>query len=175
MTAGLSKVKSPFLSLPLLRALTSFQPHPFLPNPVLILRASVCEFIFGLPAPLSCHIVSHTHRQSTREAQTPFISHPKDQPANHLQSWMTTVNIPLLYSLSSFLFHPYILFICPAQSVCLLYSDLMDVWSGCPPRNLCNSSLLRVHRFQLSKYRFHLRDLVAIHFSWFKVGVNWSL
>lgn len=93
------KMWDPFFFLHLLHTLTSVRPHPFIPNPVLILGASICEFMSGLPALLSCHIVSHTHRQSTRGARAPFISHPPDQPANHLQPWMSTVYMLLLHSL----------------------------------------------------------------------------
>lgn len=93
------KMWDPFFFLHLLHTLTSVRPHPFIPNPVLILGASICEFMSGLPAPLSCHIVSHTHRESTRGARAPFISHPPDQPANHLQPWMSTVYMLLLHSL----------------------------------------------------------------------------
>jgi len=81
--------------LHLLHTLPSVRPHPFIPNLVLILGAIICEFMSGLLAPLSCHIVSRTHRQSTRGARDPFISHPPDQPANHLQPWMSTVYMPL--------------------------------------------------------------------------------
>lgn len=132
----------------LLHTLTSVRLHPFIPNPVLILGASICEFMSGLPAPLSCHIVSHTHRQSTRRARAPFISHPPDQPANHLQSGMSTVYMPLLHSLSlSFLlWHPLSLpfapwdSVFPAQSSVCLYSSLINVWNGCPPLSALENS-----------------------------------
>lgn len=142
----------PFFFLHLLHTLTSVRPHPFIPNPVLILWASICEFMSGLPAPLSCHIVSHTHRQSTRGVRAPFISHPPDQPANHLQPWMSTVYMLLLHSLPlslplSFpLWHPLSLpfapwhSVFPAQSSVCLYSSLINVWNGCTPMSALESS-----------------------------------